>query len=458
MKLSNLQKYTENFVKNHRIPSLSVAVLKNGRTYNGASGILNVDTGVEATVDSLFRIASVTKAMTATLVMQLVDERRIDIDMPLQNYLTDFRIADNVSGQKITIRQLLNHTSGIAGDFFPQDKSIDGPFIARYVDRCAQLPLVHPVGKLFSYSNAAYAIAGRLIEVMVGRPWSVVMRERIFDPLGMRYSIADPKEIVRYRASVGHVRDYSSDAGIWRVTNELYPTLGQAPAGSTVAMRPLDLILFAQAHMRDSDSNSMESWLSSEAVRLMQLPGKKLPGSTRSVCKYWGLGWQLDHYCNQNTWVISHAGGASGALCMLQLFPNHKAALAFALNCDDSLVYRKLNTEMAKAIGSIDDTLFAGVIELDFKTLSGFSGSYAVLDTVVLISVFENRLAAVILDKNDKSSIKNIALYPMDDNRFLAVTSDGTKLNDWVLFTSDNTAFVYFSFRLFPRVSRSVTY
>ncbi len=109
--------------------------------------------------------------MTACLVMQLVDEGRVDLDCSVRDYLRDFQLADDSITQRLTVRQLLNHTSGIGGDFFPDDRGHQGNLIARYVDRCHLLPIVHPAGKMFSYSNSAYTVAGRLVEVVRGMSW-----------------------------------------------------------------------------------------------------------------------------------------------------------------------------------------------------------------------------------------------------------------------------------------------
>ena len=95
---------------------------------------MNHETGVEAAADSVFQIGSITKVMTTCLVMQLVDEGKVDLDSPVKRYLRDFMIADAEASETTTVRQLLNHTSGMAGDFFPDDEGHEGNLIARYVD------------------------------------------------------------------------------------------------------------------------------------------------------------------------------------------------------------------------------------------------------------------------------------------------------------------------------------
>ena len=102
----------------HEVPGAAVAVYRDGELVEAASGVLNLGTGVEATTDSLFQIGSITKLWTATLVLQLVDEGKLDLDAPVRTYLPDFELADSAAAATVTIRQLLTHTAGFEGDIF----------------------------------------------------------------------------------------------------------------------------------------------------------------------------------------------------------------------------------------------------------------------------------------------------------------------------------------------------
>ncbi len=117
--LEDFQAYAESLIDTHKIPAISLAVWHNGQLHQAAAGILNLETGVEATTDSIFQIGSISKVMTSSLVMQLVDEGKVDLDKPVKQYIRDFAIADEEATESITVRQLLNHTNGMDGDFFP---------------------------------------------------------------------------------------------------------------------------------------------------------------------------------------------------------------------------------------------------------------------------------------------------------------------------------------------------
>src|SRR5215831_7057692 len=97
------------------VPGASLAVLRDDDITAAASGLLNLDTGVEATTDSLFQIGSITKVWTTTVVMQLVDEGLVELDAPVRRYIPDFRVADESVSEAVTVRHLLTHSSGIDG-------------------------------------------------------------------------------------------------------------------------------------------------------------------------------------------------------------------------------------------------------------------------------------------------------------------------------------------------------
>src|SRR5262245_26690778 len=117
---SDLQAQLEAAVAKHKVPGASAALFRNGVLETAAAGVVNVTTGVQVTPETVMHIGSITKTLNTTLVMQLVDEGRIALDRPLKSYLPEFRVADRAATERITVRMLLNHTSGISGDLTPE--------------------------------------------------------------------------------------------------------------------------------------------------------------------------------------------------------------------------------------------------------------------------------------------------------------------------------------------------
>lgn len=211
-RLSRIDQWVERLMTERRIPGAVVLIVKDGRVaYEKAWGVRDAATRAPLRTDDLFRIASQTKAITSVAVMMLWEEGRFGLDEPVGNYLPAFKEptilvkfnpADSSyearpSKRRITIRQLLTHTSGldyadIGSDEF---KAIyakagitawgkEGASLAADVDRLAALPLKHEPGERYTYS-LSIDVLGRLVEVVSGRTLEQFFAERIFAPLGM---------------------------------------------------------------------------------------------------------------------------------------------------------------------------------------------------------------------------------------------------------------------------------
>ncbi len=436
--INDLQAYAESQVADYGIPAVSLATWHNGRLQQAAAGILNTETGVEATPDSIFQIGSITKVMTACLVMQLVDEGRVDLDHLVRDYLRDFQLVDETVAQQLTVRQLLNHTSGIAGDFFPDDNDHQGNLIARHVDRCHLLPIVHPVGKLFSYSNSAYAIAGRLVEVVRGMSWYQAMKEFIYRPLGMGHAIADPIDVIRHRAAIGHVHN-QGDPDNLIVSRRPYLSLGQAPCGATPTMSATDLITFARAHLDYGVSQAGNRWLSEQSVKAMQSPGFDLPPVSQIASESLGLGWFLSHYKKQDVSTFSHGGATLGFLAMLQVLPGQNTAYAILLNGYKPAALRAITRDLLQALGGVDSKeppVTDG--SRDPALFHAVSGVYESMDCVIEVRHEGERLTAKKTFKVDPLPPQILLLRWIDDYRFAAFTEDGDRAPNLVFLEPDD--------------------
>ncbi len=117
-RLTDIQDRLDALARQHGVPGAALAIGFGGELLDFATGVINVNTGVATTPDSVFQIGSNTKLFTTTLIMQLVDAGDIELDQPVRRYLADFALANRAAADQITVRQLLTHTSGIQGDYF----------------------------------------------------------------------------------------------------------------------------------------------------------------------------------------------------------------------------------------------------------------------------------------------------------------------------------------------------
>jgi CubicO group peptidase (beta-lactamase class C family) len=333
----------------HQVPGTAVGVLFGGEVIDHAAGVLSTATEVATTPDTIFQIGSITKVWTATLVLQLVDEGKVDLDRPLRDYLPEFVISDDAAAAVITVRQLLSHTSGFEGDIFNETGKGDDA-VEKFVATLAEVGQLFPPGERFSYNNAAYATLGRLIEVLREKPFDAALREHLLTPLGLTHSATDPYEAILHRAAVGHLRPAPDadpvPAPIWAMTR------GMAPAGAMLAMRPRDLLAFAKLHLDSGTAADGTAVLSPASVKAMQEPHVKVP-AIGLMGDAWGLGWELFDW--DGTTVIGHDGSTIGQNAFLRIVPGHGLAVTVLTNGGDTIeLYKAVVGHVVKELAGLD--------------------------------------------------------------------------------------------------------
>jgi CubicO group peptidase (beta-lactamase class C family) len=229
--LPDLQGWIDRAAGRHGVPGAAVAVGMGDQLAEAATGVINLDTGVEATADSLFQIGSVTKVWTTALVMQLVGEGLVDLDEPVRKYLPEFGVLDAAASESITVRQLLSHTGGFDGDLFGDTGRGDDAVAKLVAFMRSNARQVSVPGELFSYCNAGYCALGALVAKLRGRTWEAAMRELLIEPLGARHMALYAEEAIMFRAAVGHVGEPL------RVSPRRLLPQSDAPAGSTLSAR-----------------------------------------------------------------------------------------------------------------------------------------------------------------------------------------------------------------------------
>ncbi len=316
-------------VREHKVPGAVIAVLKDGQIIDGAGGVLSTSTLVDATPDSVFQIGSITKVWTATLVLQLVDDGLLDLDLPIQTYITDFHLADEASAASITTRQLLSHQGGFEGDVFT-DTGRGEDAIAKYITSIAELPQLFSPGELFSYNNVGFSILGRLVEILREKTWEQALLDHIVTPLGLTHVAPSAYEAILHRAAVGHVGPGEDGIEISAPTWAL--ARSNEPAGSMLAMTPRDLVSFVKMHLDGGTAPDGTRILSAESVAAMQTKHVDLPRLT-GMGDAWGLGWEIID--SSAPTVLGHDGGTIGQAAFLRIVPEEGLAVAMLTNGGD---------------------------------------------------------------------------------------------------------------------------
>jgi CubicO group peptidase (beta-lactamase class C family) len=340
-----LQQRLDELRTEHRVPGASLAVLDDGEIAAVASGLLNLDTGVEATPDSLFQIGSITKVWTTTVVMQLADEGLIELDAPVRRYLPDFSVADPVVSESVTIRHLLTHSSGIDGDYFA-DTGRGDDALAKYVAGCSALRQVHPLGATMSYCNTGFSLVGHIVEVVTGETWDTAIRARLFEPMSLTHTATLPEEVLRYRAAIGHIEPPGQElhtASAWGLPRTAGPAGGICASAS-------DVVRFAALHLASGRVGD-EHVLSAESVQAMQTPQIAVPSGGDGLSpSNWGLGWEIFDWGGRT--VVGHDGGTIGQSAFLRVVPDAGVAVVLLTNGGDTVplfrdLFRGLLSQLA---------------------------------------------------------------------------------------------------------------
>ncbi len=249
-------------------------------------GEANMEWHIANTPDTRFRLGSITKQFTATLVMQLVEQGKIDLSAPITRYLPDY---PKTNGDRITIKHLLTHTSGIPGytELPGFGKTIREPFSPTDLMKTfSSLDLLFEPGTKYSYSNSGFFVLGVILERVTGEPYEQLLRERIFDPLGMNESGYDhPGPLIEKRAA-GY--DKTMDGYV----NTSYLDMSQPYSAGSLYSSVDDLLKWDQALYTDKV-------LSPESKRAMFTPG----------LGHYGFGWFISTGAITTT---DHGGGING--------------------------------------------------------------------------------------------------------------------------------------------------
>ena len=186
----------------------SVLVSDRGKIYEKGYGLANREWDIPNAPDTKFRLGSITKQFTATLILQLVEQGKIKLDGHITDYLPDYR---KDTGDKVTIHNLLTHTSGIPSyterPDYASDISRNTFTPADFVKKYASGDLEFEPGTKFSYDNGGYFILGAIVEKITGKPYEQVLKERIFDPLGMSDTGFDHLETILPKRATGYSKN-----------------------------------------------------------------------------------------------------------------------------------------------------------------------------------------------------------------------------------------------------------
>lgn len=315
-----------------KLPSLSVAVSVDGElAYQRAFGYADIASETLATPATVYAQGSVTKALTATLALQLADDGMLDLNVAVQKYCAAFPEKSDV----VTLHQLLAHTAGVRHyDYrrFEEDfmNSTAYESIPVAMRKFANDPLVAAPGQKYHYSSWGYVIVACALENASGQSYAQLLRERILEPANMTHSRMDESALQPENQATGYSLQ---DNGSWKTTIRQDPSDRYGAAG--LLSTPTDMVRFADALLQEKflDAAHLQTLWSSQQVVSGEPSGH-------------GLGWDLD----EKSGAIMKGGTSFDATSYLYVLPAEGVIIAISTNL---VLWGKGREELAERLAEI---------------------------------------------------------------------------------------------------------
>lgn len=192
-----IDKFVEEEMKAQRIPGLALGIVQGNQIVHLKGFGIADPSGRAVTPQTPFIIGSVAKSFTALAIMQLVEAGKVELDAPVQRYIPWFRVADEAASAQITVRHLLNQTSGLSsktGKSFQGSGDTSDEALERAVRKLSSAQLFAPPGTIHQYSTINYSVLGLIVQTVTGQSYESYIEEHIFDPLEMRHSFTSQTE------------------------------------------------------------------------------------------------------------------------------------------------------------------------------------------------------------------------------------------------------------------------
>jgi CubicO group peptidase (beta-lactamase class C family) len=326
--VARLQEALDGLCAARGIPGAVCGVVVGDTVTVAASGTANLNTGLPVVRETLFQAGSIGKSYTATVLLQLADDKLVDLDAPLREYLPDLAFADPEVSKTLTSRQVLTHCAGIDGDRLDSDGACGrgDDCLQRYVESLADLPLIAEPGRLWSYCNSGYIVLGRVIEVVTGMTYEQALTTGLLEPLGAEHTLFFPGDMVMHSLAVAHVRQGDGPATVapkWEMSR------AAGPAGATINTTIDDLLAFAALHLRGGLAADGTRLLTEQSALEMRQPLVPCP-EPELLGDHWGLGFFVR--TGSGPVVVGHDGNTLGETACLRLIPERGAAWALLMN------------------------------------------------------------------------------------------------------------------------------
>jgi CubicO group peptidase (beta-lactamase class C family) len=386
----------------HKIPGAAYGVLYGDEVFTGGFGVTSIENPLLVNADTLFQIGSVSKTFTGVVAMMLVEQGKLDLDTPIVTYLTDLKMSNDDLTAQVTLRHLFTHTGGWEGDFFDDFGNGDDS-LAKYVEAMQKLTQYNPLGTVWSYNNAGFSLAGRVVEVVAGKPFETVVKEMIFDKLGMTRTSFFPAEVMLHRFSVGH------EIGETTTVAKPWPIPRASGAAGAISSTVNDMLKYARFVLSGGVTESGERLLKAETIEYMEQAHFESGNWAEAV----GITWYIHDV--ESVRLVGHGGSTNGFQTEFQFAPAQKFAFVGFTNGSTGT---PLNEEV---MGWVLENVLGvkepkpELLSLEDEALIPYLGSYRTGRTQLDLVLEDHQLRVLYkpLGGSDDSPAPDIKIPPM---------------------------------------------
>jgi CubicO group peptidase (beta-lactamase class C family) len=338
-KYEHLEKYIQAAVDSFEVPGLAVGIVKNGEiVYAKGFGVKSTTTDALLNIESLFGIASLSKAFTAAAMGILVDEGKLNWSDRVVEHLPRFQLYDPYITREVRIADLLSHRVGLAT--FDGDLLWYGTDYTRkeIVKRIRELPIKNSFRDKYGYQNIMFIVAGEVIEAVSGITWEEFVQTRLFDPIGMSNSTLSNSEFDEsYNVALPHLK-----GKVQKFIN--YDNSGPAASINSCVS---DMLKWADFWLNKGKVDTLQLLseksyykITSSYTAINRGRGEEIGGRHFTTT---GLGWFLNDYAGRK--IITHGGGLPGYLSRIALVPEDSLGIVVFQN-DMQPVYRDIESRI----------------------------------------------------------------------------------------------------------------
>ncbi len=324
-KVDYFAKITDTLRQSGKNPGMAVAIIyKNQLVFKEVFGYRDVKNRLPVTNNTLFEIASLTKAFTGVIASQLEKQNKLNWDDKVVKYLPDFKLQDDYATQNATLKDLFTHNVGLAQHFY----MIYGPQLTKseLLERIPFLSFNGSFRENFLYNNFMYAVAGMVEERVTNRTWHELMKDSIFTPLGMNHSFTKFDDFLNYKDMTISYKNDGSTVIPHHGTSE-----ANAPSGNTTTSTINDMAIWAKM-LANSGNLDGKEFLTKKQFDYLTSPFVVRYPSAKG---FYGIGWNIDAERN----VIYHKGSSPGQRSILTFQPSEGYAIVILTNQESPLPF-----------------------------------------------------------------------------------------------------------------------